>query len=143
MVFWTIGLTWAPGPGAATRTRTAWRAAAPRAPRATATPGTGEKGGERGVTTCSMLLCQVQLQRLSSTTAAPRQRHLQRPERPLELRDRQPGQDPDQQQEGEEEDRRRSLLLWIIGKDSKFCEKQKEETEGAEQSQYWTGTFNI
>ena len=61
---------------------------------------------------------QVQLQRLSPPAAAPRQRHLQRPERPLEHRHRQPGQGPDREQEGEEEDRRRSLLLWIISKDS-------------------------
>ena len=45
--FWITGVTWGPGPGAATRTRTVWRAAGPRAARAMATPGTGERR-ERG-----------------------------------------------------------------------------------------------
>ena len=46
-LFLTTGLTLGRGPelGAATRTRTAWREAAPRAARVTATPGTGERGG--------------------------------------------------------------------------------------------------
>ena len=38
----------------------------------------------------------------------------------------------EEQEDGEEENWRRSLLLWIVGQDSKFCQEQKEEAEGAQ-----------
>ena len=53
----------------------------------------------------------------------------------MEQRIQQRGTDSEEQEDGEEEDWGRSLLLWIVCQDSKFCQEQKEETEGAQQSQ--------